>query len=39
MEFMGILPRDTVGKARRRFCLRIEAVVEAGGFFSSNKLI
>ena len=30
MEVMGILPRDTVGKACQRFCSRIEAVMEAG---------
>ena len=32
-EVMGILPRDTLGKACRRFRSRIEAVVEAGGVF------
>ena len=32
-EVMGNLPKDTVAKACRRFCLRIEAVVEAGGVF------
>ena len=32
-EVMGNLPRDTVAKACQRFCLRIEAVVEAGGVF------
>jgi len=30
MEVMGNLPRDTVGKACKRFWSRIEAVVEAG---------
>ncbi len=32
-EVMGSLPRDTVGKACRRFRHRIEAVVEANGDF------
>jgi len=32
-EVMGILPRDTVGKACRRFCSIIEALVEAVGVF------
>ena len=36
-EVMGILPRDTLGKACRRFRSRIEAVVEAGSvFFQMN---
>jgi hypothetical protein len=32
-EVMVNLPRDTVAKTCRRFCQRIEAVVEAGGDF------
>ena len=32
-DVMGNLPRDTVGKACKRFWSRIEAVVEAGGDF------
>jgi len=32
-EVMDNLPRDTMGKASKRFCSRIEAVVEAGGDF------
>ncbi len=39
-EVMANLPRDTVAKACRRFCQRIEAVVEAGGdlFESTVKI-
>jgi hypothetical protein len=33
MDIMASLPRDTMAKACRRSCLRIEAVVEAGGDF------
>jgi len=33
LEVMGILIRDTVAKAYRRFFKRIEAVVEAGSDF------
>jgi hypothetical protein len=32
-EAMANLPRDTVAKASRRFCQRIEDVVEAGDDF------
>jgi hypothetical protein len=33
MDVMASLPRDTMAKACRKFCHRIEAVVEAGGDF------
>ncbi len=33
MNIMASLPRDTMAKACRRFCHRIESVVEAGGDF------
>jgi hypothetical protein len=33
MDIMASLPRDTMAKACRRSCHRIEAVVEAGGDF------